>query len=162
MGRFLFQETFNQFVEKKSQSANWGINIGLSLVTCGAWGYLLYTGNINTLWRMLGIANQLLASIALGVGTIYLLKTASKKKYALFTGIPFCFVLVTTLTASVISIHGWQAAIPTANPETAISLKIMSTIGIGLIFCTIVITLDILRILYKIFFSRVTTLIGEV
>ena len=43
------------------------------MTVCFLWGYLLYTGNIESLWRMMGIANQLLAIIALAVGTSYLL-----------------------------------------------------------------------------------------
>ena len=54
------------------------------------WGYLLYMGSLNTLWRMLGIANQLLASIALAVGTTYLLNHAPKRKYALCTSDDSC------------------------------------------------------------------------
>ena len=55
---------------------NWGLNVTMSVVVCGLWGGLLYIGNLDTLWRMLGIANQLLATIALAVGTTYLLQHA--------------------------------------------------------------------------------------
>ena len=51
---------------------HWGINILMSIIVCAAWGYLLYMGTLDILWRMLGIANQLLATIALAVGTTYL------------------------------------------------------------------------------------------
>ena len=67
-------------------------------------------GTLDTLWRMLGIANQLLAAIALAVGTTYLLLHAPKRRYALCTGIPFVFVLFTVVTAGVMSIHGWWVA----------------------------------------------------
>ena len=58
----------------------------MSVMVCFLWGYLLYTGNIARLWRMMGIANQLLAAIALAVGTTYLLLHAPKRRYALCTG----------------------------------------------------------------------------
>ena len=62
----------------------------MSILVCFGWGYLLYMGTLDTLWRMLGIANQLLAAIALAVGTTYLLLHAPKRRYALCTGYPVC------------------------------------------------------------------------
>lgn len=95
----------------------WGWNILMSVVVCSSWGYLLYSGSLDTLWRMLGIANQLLASIALAVGTTYLLLHAPKRAYALCTAIPFFVVVVTTFFASVLSIQVWWASIPAIPPE---------------------------------------------
>ena len=66
----------------------------MSVLVCFLWGYLLYTGNIDRLWRMMGIANQLLATIALAVGTTYLLDARPKRIYALCTGVPLVFVVV--------------------------------------------------------------------
>lgn len=91
---------------------NWALNVGLSIVCCAMWGYLLYSGDLNTLWSMLGIANQLLASIALAVGTTYLLNHAPKRAYALCTAIPFVFVLATTLVAGSGRVLEWMADIP--------------------------------------------------
>ena len=70
----------------------WSVNVAMSVIVCFLWGYMLYTGNIASLWRMMGIANQLLATIALAVGTTYLLKNAPKRVYALCTAIPLAFV----------------------------------------------------------------------
>src|SRR3954464_8498511 len=140
VARFVFQEAFTSFgaadatdgtpatqyavgAEDDEHShalarrPHWGINIVMSVVVCAAWGYLLYMGSLDTLWRMLGIANQLLAAIALAVGTTYLLLHAPKRRYALCTGIPFVFILFTVVTASVMSIHGWWVRdIPAAPP----------------------------------------------
>ena len=88
----------------------WGMNVVMSVLVCGLWGGLLYIGNLDTLWRMLGIANQLLATIALAVGTTYLLKHTPKRIYALCTGIPLVFVVVTVFTAGVQSIQMWWDA----------------------------------------------------
>src|SRR4051794_8731550 len=96
VARFVFQETFTSFGTAEAppntpaaqyaagaeddgnahvtpRRPHWGINILMSVVVCSGWGYLLYMGSLDTLWRMLGIANQLLAAIALAVGTTYLL-----------------------------------------------------------------------------------------
>lgn len=70
----------------------------------GSWGYLIYTGNISTIWPLFGTGNQLLATIALAVATTFLVNMG-KPRYALFTALPMAFVGVTTLTAAVLSIQ---------------------------------------------------------
>jgi carbon starvation protein len=99
---------------------------------------------------MLGIANQLLATIALAVGTTYLLLHASKRRYALCTGIPFVFILVTIVTASVISIHGWWAYdIPAAElanaSNTVFLLKLLCVLASIMLGLTILIAVDAMR-----------------
>jgi carbon starvation protein len=106
---------------------------------------LLYTGNINTLWRMLGIANQLLAAIALAVGTTFLINHAPKRKYALCTGIPFVFVLVTVMVAGVQSVQGWWNKIPGATTQEAFSLQLMSVLASTMLALTVVIAVDAVR-----------------
>jgi carbon starvation protein len=68
------------------------------------WGYLLYNGDVTTIWPMFGVANQLLATVALLVGTVYILKNSSKWVYGLVTFIPGIFMLVTTLVAGIMNI----------------------------------------------------------
>jgi carbon starvation protein len=93
------------------REVNWPVNVGMSVLVCFLWGYLLYRGDLETLWRMLGIVNQLLAATALAVGTTYLLLHAPKRSYALCTAVPFVFLVVTTFTASVMSLQSWWAEI---------------------------------------------------
>jgi Carbon starvation protein, predicted membrane protein len=69
-----------------------------------SWGYLLYTGNISTIWPLFGVANQSLAAIAFAIGTSVLIKMG-KKKYIPITIIPMIFISVATLSASVINIY---------------------------------------------------------
>ena len=76
--------------------------ISTTLVVFG-WGYLIYTGNISTIWPLFGTGNQLLATIALAVVTTFLINMG-RAKYAWFTAIPMAFVGVTTVTAGVLSI----------------------------------------------------------
>ncbi len=64
-----------------------------------AWGYLVYNGDISTIWPMFGVANQLLATAALAIGTSVILKNNKKKIYGLVTFIPMVFMLVTTVVA---------------------------------------------------------------
>ncbi len=76
VARFVFQEALAQLNPKYAmgKDPNWTVNVVVSVTVCFLWGYLLFTGNIANLWRMMGIANQLLATIALCVGTTYLLE----------------------------------------------------------------------------------------
>jgi carbon starvation protein len=147
VARFVFQETLAHFKPSLAPGGKvkWHVNIIMSAVTCYCWGYLLYRGNLDTLWRMLGIANQLLATIALTVGTTYILTHARKRVYALCTGLPLAFALVTVLTASVKSIQGWWNQIPAAPLDQVFQLKLVCLMGSIMIVLTVLITLDALR-----------------
>jgi len=117
----------------------WFLNILLSVLVCGSWGYLLYRGDLKTLWLMLGIANQLLACIALAVGTTYLLLHAPKRRYALCTAVPMVFVLGTTVWASVGSIGRWWTQIDGAAPADAFYLRLIVVLGSVMLGLTVVI-----------------------
>lgn len=99
VARFLLQE-LGGYVYKPLSRQRWmpGI-VGTSFLVVSAWGYLIYSGNISSIWPMFGVANQLLAAIALGVGTTLIIK-AGKIKYAWTTLIPMIFMFTTTFTAS--------------------------------------------------------------
>jgi carbon starvation protein len=72
-----------------------------SALVVTAWGYLVYNGDIATIWPMFGVANQLLATTALVIGTTIILKSNKNKWYALITFLPMLFMLATTVTAGV-------------------------------------------------------------
>ena len=147
VARFVVQESVTEFSPRAKirGKPSWGMNILMSALTCCAWGYLLCTGNINTLWRMLGIANQSLAAIALAVGTTYLLNHAPKRSYALCTGVPFVLVVITVLTAGVQSVLGWWRQIPSAPPSEQISLQLICWLSSIMLVLTCVIVLDAMR-----------------
>ena len=70
-----------------------------------AWGGLIWTGSIETIWPMFGIANQMLAVIALSVVTTVMFN-AGRARYAPLTILPMLFVLASTLTAGYKMIDG--------------------------------------------------------
>jgi carbon starvation protein len=72
------------------------VSTGLVVV---AWSYFIWTGSIDTIWPMFGIANQLLAAIALSVATSVMIN-AGRGRYAFVTLLPMAFVMTTTLTAA--------------------------------------------------------------
>ena len=104
VARFLVQEFFGQFYAPMAKQ-DWlpGSVVSTLLVVC-AWGYFIWTGSISTIWPMFGIANQLLASVALAVGTTIIINSG-KARYAWVTLLPLSFVAVTTLTAGVMSVQ---------------------------------------------------------
>jgi carbon starvation protein len=108
VARFLLQE-LGGYVYKPLGRTRWlPGNIAMSGIVVLAWGYLIYTGSVSTIWPMFGVANQLLAAIALGVGTTVIIKSG-KLKYAWVTFVPMCFMFVTTLTAAWKLMHLFRA-----------------------------------------------------
>jgi carbon starvation protein len=149
VARFVFQEALAQFrpAQAPGHHANWALNVAMSIIVCFLWGYLLYTGNIERLWRVMGIANQLLATIALAVGTTYLLTYAPKRIYALTTAIPFVFVVATVFTAGIQSIQRWwlELGAPGITPAQAISVKTVSLLAAVMLVLSAIITIDAVR-----------------
>lgn len=103
VGRYLLQEMIGlvipKFLEKK-----WvpGIVLTSFLFTL-AWGYLVYTGDITTIWPLFGMSNQLLATCGLIIGTTLILRMGTPK-YALFTAIPGLFMVPVTMSAGYLNI----------------------------------------------------------
>jgi len=132
-----------------TRQPSWFMNVVMSVLVCFGWGYLLYRGDLKTLWGMLGIANQLLAAIALAVGTTYILNHAPRRIYALCTAVPFAGVIVTVFTAGVQSIDGWWAGTSTAPPEQITLLRLMCVLAAIMLALTALIAFDAARKWYS-------------
>ena len=105
VGRFLLGEALGR-VKPEFARHDWlpGSLLTTGLIVLG-WGVLIWGGSISTLWPMFGVANQLLACVALCVATSILVNSG-KGRYAWTTILPLCFISVTTLTAGWMSITG--------------------------------------------------------
>ena len=103
VARYVLQELMGKVYKPFGNNAWLPGNLLTSFFVVLGWGYLIYTGNISTLWPLFGTGNQLLATIALAVTTTFLINMG-KQKYAWITAVPMCFVGVTTITAGVLSI----------------------------------------------------------
>jgi carbon starvation protein len=105
VGRFMLQDMLGNIWPKMAQTSWWpSVLISSALVVAG-WGYFLYigvidpNGGVNILWPLFGIANQMLAAIALCVGTGILVKSG-KLRFAWVTGLPLLWLIVITSTAA--------------------------------------------------------------
>jgi carbon starvation protein len=112
IARYLFQETLGK-LHPNFARPDWmpGALLATALVTLG-WGSLVWSGEITTIWPMFGIANQLLAVLALALVTTWLFNSG-RGRYSIVTIPPMVFVMATTLSAG--SIMTWQKQLSPLN-----------------------------------------------
>ncbi|MCK9401284.1 MAG: carbon starvation protein A [Bacteroidales bacterium] len=104
IARFVLQEILGKIYKPFGYTRwLWPGNILASLIVVFAWAYFVYTGSVSTIWPMFGTANQLMGTIALAIGTSYIINH-SKPKYAWITIVPMAFVGITTMTAGFMNI----------------------------------------------------------
>ncbi|MCG6037014.1 carbon starvation protein A [Acinetobacter oleivorans] len=105
--RFMVQDTVGIVIPAVKASGSFFGNLVGTAVAVGGWGFFVYQGvidplgGVNSLWPLFGVGNQMLASMALILGTVILFKM-KKEKYVWVTIIPTIFLFITCMTA------GWQ------------------------------------------------------
>jgi len=139
VGRFLVQELAGRVYAPFGRPDWLPGSVLATLAIVLAWAYFIWTGSIGTIWPMFGVANQLLASVALAVGTTLILK-AGRAKYVWVTLLPLCFVATTTLTAGVLSIRDtfWPMAVG-ERPELRLQGAVNVVCTSVMIACVVVI-----------------------
>ncbi|HXI26054.1 MAG TPA: carbon starvation CstA family protein [Pyrinomonadaceae bacterium] len=143
VARFLLGEFGGRFY-RKLEEPNW---LPGSIVTSGvivfAWAAFIWSGSISTIWPMFGIANQLLAAVALCVATTILFNTG-KGRYSWVTLVPLSFVATTTLVAGYQSIRDifWPQ---TFNPATTVQGYINTSLTVLIMTAAVIVLIDSMR-----------------
>jgi carbon starvation protein len=107
VARFMIQDLMGTFIAPLKDTSSWTGNLAATALAVGGWGWFLYQGvtdplgGINTLWPLFGIANQMLAALALTLCTVVLFRM-KREKFAWVTLLPLTWLLICTMTA------GWQ------------------------------------------------------
>jgi len=103
VGRYMLQEMLGKVVPRLGEHT-WKPGIAItSFIFTSAWGYLVYTGDITTIWPLFGMSNQLLATSGLIIGTTMLIRMG-KAKYAWVTAVPGIFMIPVTMAAGYLNI----------------------------------------------------------
>ena len=134
IGRFLVQEMLGRLWKPLGELDRVGPSILATALVVVGWSYFILTGSVETIWPMFGVANQLLAVVALAVVTTILIN-AGRARYAAISLAPMLFVATTTTTAGLMEITGkfWRM---TRSPETL--LKGWLNIGLTATLLTLV------------------------
>ncbi|CAH0164816.1 carbon starvation CstA family protein [Peribacillus simplex] len=114
VARYLIQDFFGEFY-KPLKRVDWlPGNIFASALACFIWGYLLYSGDISSIWALFGVSNQLMASIGLIIGATVVLKIADKRWYMWTCLVPLAYLYVTVNVAGY-----WMVRNVYLNPDSA-------------------------------------------
>ena len=180
VGRFMLQDLLGN-IYKPLGRVSWmpGV-IGASALVVGGWGYFLVQGvldplgGINTLWPLFGIANQLLASIALCVATTILIKMHGWR-YVWISLVPLVWLVTVTFTAAIEKIFSplprigflAQAAQLAAGPQTAATGTLILNAKLDAVICGTflvlvgIILIDSLRVWVGILFGSRKATVSE-
>jgi carbon starvation protein len=145
VGRFLVGEFLGRG-DPRFANPQWLPGAAVSTaVIVGAWSYFIWTGSITTIWPMFGVANQLLASIALAVATTVIINTG-KARYVWVTLVPLSFLSITTLTAGWMNVVNqyWPMAV---GPDAQLHVQgaVQSVLTVVMMACVIVILAAAIR-----------------
>lgn len=145
VARYIVEEMTKLVKPRSRIQRSWiGIILSGGLISF-CWGYLVYNGDISTIWPMFGVANQLLATLALLVGTVYIVKHTKKFVYGLITFLPALFMFATTVTAGIMNI--------TDNylPKNNFQGKLNAVLSAVMIVLVVIIFVEALKKIYQLY-----------
>jgi carbon starvation protein len=114
VSRYLIQDFFGEMYKPLKRTDWIPGTIFASALACSFWGYLLFSGDIGSVWALFGVSNQLMASIGLIIGATVILKIADKRRYMLTCLIPLAYLFVTVNVAGY-----WMVKNVYLNPNAA-------------------------------------------
>ena len=160
VSRFLVQE-FAGRIWKPMERTDWLIGSMIStLLVVFAWAYFIWTGSISQIWPMFGTANQLLAGVALTVGTSAIINSG-KVRHVWVTLVPMLFVSATTLIA------GWENITDnffpmTESSSTALQAYIDIVLTVVMMICAVIILVEAFRRWYRVLAKGEYCIAGQV
>lgn len=140
VARYLIQDFFGE-VYRPLKKVDWtpGV-IFASALACFMWGYLLYSGDISSVWALFGVSNQLMASIGLIIGATVILKVSDKRRYMLTCLIPLSYLYVTVNYAGY-----WMVKNVYLNPEAAGYSVLNATLSVIMLVLGVVILITSIK-----------------
>jgi len=143
IGRFVVQEFLGRAWKPFARTDWRPANLVATGIVVFGWGWFLYTGQVTTLWPLLGVANQLLAAVALIVGTSVIINSG-KARYAWVTLLPLSFVATMTLWSGYLNIFNNYLPLAHKPGKAAVGYMSAGVTGV-LMICAVVILVDALR-----------------
>jgi len=131
VARYILQDILG-YVYKPMEKKDWipGVILTSAMVSF-AWGYMLYTGDISSIWPLFGATNQTLSGLALAIGTTIILRIGRRKIYALITVIPCMLITVTTFTAGIMNIRTYLSKGQMLNVWLSVAIIVLVVIIIA-------------------------------
>ncbi|MGG0639358.1 carbon starvation protein CstA [Bacillus altitudinis] len=114
VARYLIQDFFGEAYKPLKRNDWVPGSVFASALACFMWGYLLYSGDIGSIWALFGVSNQLMASVGLIIGATVVLKIADKRRYMLTCLFPLGYLYLTVNYAGY-----WMVANVYLNPEAS-------------------------------------------
>jgi carbon starvation protein len=153
IGRFLLQEVAGKIHPKLGRTDWWPGAIVSTLLIVAGWAWFIDSNNFDTIWKTFGIANQILAVIALTIVTVCLVNEG-KARYTWITILPLSFVILTTSAAVVYMMIGYRTTWITQTAKAIPDRKLLFNVALqaflvlAMMSCTAVIMLTgVMRIM---------------
>ncbi|MGA8941677.1 MAG: carbon starvation protein A [Thermoactinomyces sp.] len=140
VARYLIQDFLGDFIKPMKKTDSVPANIIASAIASLSWGYLLFSGDIGSIWVLFGVSNQLMAAVGLIVGVTVILKIANKRRYILTCLIPLAYLFVTVMAGGY-----WMISNVYLNPESAGFSMVNGIISIIMLILGVVITIAAIR-----------------
>jgi carbon starvation protein len=138
VGRFLLQETMGKWIHPAlGKTRSWPSAILATALMVAGWWYFMDANAMQAIWPMFGIANQMLAVMALAIASAALVHM-KKTRYLWVTLLPMCFVVATTCTAAVIMLKGYYtvATTPGTDATRAANAIVSASCILAIVLCT--------------------------